>query len=122
MIKIKRVYDEVEKSDGYRVLVDRLWPRGIKREELVFDEWAQELSPSSKLRKEFSHEKKNWKNFIFRFKKELSSPTAQDKLKELAKKARKRNVTLIFAAKDEEHNNAVVLKDMIEKEIRDINE
>lgn len=115
MIKIKRAYEAAEKKDGYRVLVDRLWPRGIKKEELSYDEWAKELAPSTELRKFFSHNKENWKDFISRFKKELRSKEAKDKIKEIALKAKKRNVTLIFSAKDEDCNNAVVLKEVIEK-------
>src|SRR5690606_21153185 len=115
MIKVKRAYEDVEKKDGYRVLVDRLWPRGIKKEDLLYDEWAKELAPSSELRKFFSHDKEKWKEFSSRFKKELRKKEAKDKIIELANKAKKRNVTLIFSAKDEDYNNAIVLKEVIEK-------
>lgn len=118
MIKVKRVYEEVDKKDGYRVLVDRLWPRGIKKDDLIHDEWAKDLAPSSDLRKFFSHEKDKWKIFSSLYKKELkSSKESKERIKELVKKAKKSNVTLIYAAKDEEHNNAIILKEVIEKEI-----
>jgi len=119
MIKVKRAYEDVEKKDGYRVLVDRLWPRGIKKEDLLYDEWAKELAPSSELRKFFSHDKEKWKEFSSRFKKELRKKEAKDKIIELAKKAKKRNVTLIFSAKDEDYNNAILLKEVIEKTMRE---
>lgn len=122
MIKIKRAYEEAKKSDGYRVLVDRLWPRGIKKEELDFDEWAKELSPSKELRNFFSHDKDKWRDFSSRFKKELKSKNAKDKILFLAKQAKKKNVTLIYSAKDEEHNNAIVLQKVIEEEMKKLNE
>ncbi len=119
MIRIKRVYENAERKDGYRVLVDRLWPRGFKKEDLLYNEWAKELAPSVELRKFFSHDKEKWKDFSSRFKKELRNKEAKDKLVELAQKAKKTNVTLIFAAKDEEYNNAIVIKEMIEKIMRE---
>ncbi|HLW57282.1 MAG TPA: DUF488 family protein [Bacteriovoracaceae bacterium] len=122
MIKIKRAYEEAKKSDGYRVLVDRLWPRGIKKEELDFDEWAKELSPSKELRQFFSHDKEKWRDFSSRFKKELKSKDAKDKILFLAKQAKKKNVTLIYSAKDEEYNNAVVLQKIIEEEMKKLDE
>ncbi|MFA7614822.1 MAG: DUF488 family protein [Candidatus Caldatribacteriota bacterium] len=122
MIKIKRAYEEAKKSDGYRVLVDRLWPRGIKKEELDFDEWAKELSPSKELRQFFSHDKEKWRDFSSRFKKELKSKDAKDKILFLAKRAKKKNVTLIYSAKDEEHNNAIILQKVIEEEMKKLDE
>ena len=115
MIKIKRAYEPPEKKDGHRVLIDRMWPRGIKKEELEFDEWEKELAPSKELREYFGHEVSKWKTFQSRYKKELRSPEAKEKLAALAKKGFKKNLTLVYGAKDEEHNNAVVLKEVIEK-------
>lgn len=122
MIKVKRAYEEAEKKDGYRVLVDRLWPRGLKKEELEFDEWAKELSPSKELRQFFSHDKEKWKEFSSRFKKELKVKEAKEKIYNLAKRAKKKNVTLIYSAKDEEHNNAILLREIIEEEMKKIDE
>ena len=110
MLQIKRAYEPYQKKDGYRVLVDRLWPRGIKKEDLKIDEWAKELAPSTELRKFFNHDEHCWKEFQSRYRKELRAKEANDKLKELAHKSQNETVTLLFSAKDEKHNNAVVLQ------------
>ncbi len=115
MIKIKRVYQDAERTDGYRVLTDRLWPRGIKKSALKMDEWCKEIAPSSKLRIWFGHKPENWKKFRSQYLKELKAEAASQKLKELAKRAGKRKVTLLYAAKDEKHTHALVLKSAIEK-------
>lgn len=115
MIKIKRVYEEKQRGDGYRVLVDRLWPRGIKKSELELDEWSKEISPSSELRKTFSHDPEKFDRFQKAYQKELKSKDIQEKLAHLVKKARKSNVTLLYAARDEVHNNATVLKAFLEE-------
>jgi len=117
MIQIKRVYDSPQKGDGVRILVDRLWPRGIKKENLDYDEWPKELAPSSDLRKKFHSDSLSYSEFKKEYKKELKQDEAQDKILEIAKVAKKKKVTLLYGAKDTEHNNAVVLKEMIEKEI-----
>ena len=110
-IQIKRVYEDKSKDDGYRVFVDRLWPRGVSKEEAHFDEWMKELAPSTELRKWFDHKPERFEEFSKRYKKELAEKKELlDKLKELAKK---RKVTLLFAAKDTEINNAVVIKDIL---------
>jgi uncharacterized protein YeaO (DUF488 family) len=113
MVKLKRAYDPAEKADGYRVLVDRLWPRGIRKSDLVFDEWAKELSPSTELRKEFGHDPERWKEFRAHFQKELHAPELRKKIDALAALAQRKTVTLLYSARDEEHNNAVVLRDVI---------
>jgi len=105
------------KKDGYRVLVDRLWPRGIKKEDLPFDEWLKDLAPSTELRKEFGHDHKHWKSFISAYKKELRAEKSRALIEKLAKEGSKKTVTLLYGAHDEEHNNAVVLKQVLEKEI-----
>lgn len=115
MIKIKRVYESANKSDGYRVLIDRMWPRGIKKEELVYDEWLKDLAPSKELRQYFAHESDKWKDFKSLYRKELQTKEAREKLKLLGKRALKGTVTLIYSAKDEEHNNAIVLKEVISR-------
>lgn len=115
MIKIKRAYEPANRSDGYRVLIDRMWPRGIKKEDLIFDEWVKDLAPSKELRQYFAHESYKWKSFKSLYRKELHTKEAREKLKLLGKRALKGTVTLIYSAKDEEHNNAVVLKDIISR-------
>ena len=111
MIKIKRIYDPYAEDDGERVLVDRLWPRGIKKEDARCDLWLKDIAPSAGLRKWFSHDPARWQEFKKRYRKELED--RQDMIEDLKKEARKRTVTLLFAAKDSERNNAVVLKEII---------
>ena len=113
MMKIKRIYDPYAKDDGKRVLVDRLWPRGIKKEDARCDLWLKDLAPSTGLRKWFSHDPANWQEFKKRYRKELED--RQDMIEDLRRESRKGTVTLLFAAKDSERNNAVVLKEVIEE-------
>jgi len=112
---MKRAYEVAEDNDGYRVLIDRLWPRGIKKSDFVLDEWAKELAPSSELRKSFGHDPSKWKEFRTRYQMELRAPEAREKIGDLVKRARRSNVTLVYSARDEDHNDAVVLKDVIER-------
>ena len=112
MIKIKRVYDRTEKTDGMRVLVDRLWPRGIKKDDAALDLWLKDIAPSDELRKWFSHDPSKWQEFRTRYKKELKDKPGM--IADLKKTARKGRVTLVYAAKDTERNNAVVLKELLE--------
>lgn len=114
MIKIKRAYEPADKEDGYRVLIDRLWPRGIKKSDLVLDEWAKGLAPSAELRKSFGHAPARWKAFRTRYRMELRAPAARQQIGDLAKLARRMTVTLVYSARDQEHNDAVVLKDILE--------
>ncbi len=115
MIKTKRIYDPPSKDDGKRVLVDRLWPRGIKRDDARIDEWLKDIAPSDELRKWFPHEPSKWQEFRKRYKEELQGrPNLIEKLRIAAKGGR---VTLLFAAKDKEHNNAAVLKEVLEHRI-----
>ncbi|HEY9363252.1 MAG TPA: DUF488 domain-containing protein [Chitinophagaceae bacterium] len=107
-IKIKRVYEPAAKSDGTRILVDRLWPRGIKKEEANVDAWLKEIAPSTDLRKWFNHEPEKWMAFTKKYKKELESSPALHELLALLK--RHKGITLVYSAKDEEHNQAVVLQ------------
>lgn len=111
MITIKRAYEKAEKSDGRRVLVDRLWPRGVSKAKLKLDAWEKELAPSTELRKWFGHDPARWNEFKKRYKAELRAH--KDELKALAGSAKR--VTLIYGAKDTEHNEAVVLQDVLEK-------
>lgn len=117
MIQIKRVYEGPQRSDGQRVLVDRLWPRGMKKSELIFSKWPKEITPSSEIRKSFAHKKENFSEFKKKYKKELHRKEAKEEIHELAKRAKEGTVTLLYGAKDEKINHAVVLKEVIEKEI-----
>ena len=109
MIKIKRIYEEYDKADGYRMLVDRLWPRGMKKENAKIDEWNKDISPSTELRKKFHNGEDDFATFTKEYKKELGkNKEAVQRIKDLAKK---KKVTLLYAAKDEEHNHAKVLAD-----------
>jgi len=114
MIQAKRAYDPPAKGDGARFLVDRLWPRGIKKEELKIDGWLKEVAPSDDLRKWFDHDPDRWEEFRARYAKELDEkPEALDPIREAARQG---DITLIFAAKDTEHNNAVALKAYLEEQ------
>jgi uncharacterized protein YeaO (DUF488 family) len=117
LVQIKRAYEPYSKQDGFRVLIDRLWPRGIKKEKLALDAWMKELSPSTELRKKFGHDPELWKDFQSKYEKELKSPEARESIEHLAKMAKKRRVTLLYSAHDEAHNDAVVLKKVISREM-----
>ncbi|RDS81571.1 DUF488 domain-containing protein [Dyella monticola] len=107
-IAIKRVYEPFATSDGYRVLVDRVWPRGLKKEDAALDIWAKELAPSTALRKWFGHEPARWEAFRHRYATELDARASF--WQPLVTRAERHRVTLLFGAKDEEHNQAVALK------------
>lgn len=114
MIKLKRIYDTPSPDDGVRVLVDRLWPRGIKKENAKIDAWEKSLAPTTELRKWFGHDVEKWDEFRERYAKELvDNPSFADFAEKISKEA---VVTLLFGAKDTIHNNAVVLKDVIENQ------
>ena len=117
MIKLKRVYDDPSSADGERLLVDRLWPRGLKKEKAHLDDWLKDLAPSDELRKWFAHDPERWEEFQQRYSDELEDPDNKSQIEALLKKARQGTVTLVFAAKDEEKNNAVVLKQYLEKQL-----
>ncbi len=110
-ISIKRVYDKVNKTDGYRILVDRIWPRGIKKEEARLDDWAKEIAPSTELRKWFGHEPEKFEDFAIKYRKELEGKA--EKLEKIRNVAKTQKVTLLYAAKDEEYNQAMVLLDVL---------
>jgi uncharacterized protein YeaO (DUF488 family) len=113
MIKLKRAYEPHAKSDGQRILVERLWPRGITKEKAKIDLWMKEIAPSPELRKWYAHDIEKWAEFTERYLKELKQNKDQLlRLQELIKEP----VTFIYAAKDEEHNSALVLKDLLEDE------
>jgi uncharacterized protein YeaO (DUF488 family) len=115
-IQVKRAYDPPASSDGARILVDRLWPRGISKDKLQLDTWMKDIAPSNELRKWFHAGDHTWGDFRRRYFKELS---AQPQLvAELRKKARGQTVTLIYAGRDEQHNNAVALKEYLQGKSR----
>lgn len=113
MIKIKRVYEAAEKSDGRRFLVERLWPRGIKKEALKMDAWLKDAAPSADLRKWFAHDPLKWAEFQRRYQAELKANAAD--WQTIVDAAKQGNVTLLYSAHDLEHNNALVLKSFLEK-------
>ncbi len=114
MIYIKRAYEELEQNEGYRVLVDRLWPRGLSKEKLKIDLWLKEIAPSNELRKSFGHDPQKWDEFRTKYIKELKEK--KDLLSLIKEKEKEKgNLTLIYAAKDQEHNNAVVLLELLTK-------
>ncbi len=115
-IVVKRVYERAVCTDGYRVLVDRLWPRGVAREALPMDLWAKELAPSSALRQWFGHDVDRWDSFRHRYAAELD--TLADHWHPLAERGARHPVTLLYGARDEEHNNARVLKEYLEHWLR----
>lgn len=116
MLKIKRVYEEPKKDDGYRILVDRLWARGETKVKADLDDWAKEIAPSTELRKSFGHEESNYDDFERKYMEELDkNDEAKTFLKLVKDKLKLGNVTLLYGAKNEVINNAVVLKEWIEK-------
>lgn len=114
-VALKRVYAEPSPQDGTRVLVDRLWPRGLKKEDAALDAWLKDLAPSEELRKWFHAHPQQWSKFRERYLKELANPAAHDALQKLYEfKEQRRRLTLLFASRNEEQNNAVVLKQLVE--------
>lgn len=113
MLKIKRVYEEAKAGDGARFLVDRLWPRGMKKEKLNMKAWMKDVAPSPNLRQWFGHDPRKWKEFQHRYQAELeANPDAWKPILEAAKRG---NVTLLYSARDTEHNSALVLKSFLEE-------
>jgi uncharacterized protein YeaO (DUF488 family) len=110
-IRTKRIYDPAEPGDGYRVLIDHVWPRGISRERARLDQWARELAPSDALRTWFDHVPERFDEFRSRYRHELEQHA--DLLQQLRARARTRPVTILYAARDREHNNAVVLAELL---------
>ncbi|BBL79897.1 hypothetical protein RxyAA322_17510 [Rubrobacter xylanophilus] len=112
-LRVKRVYEEPAEDDGWRVLVDRVWPRGLSRERARISEWRRDLAPSGELRKWFGHRPERWEEFKERYRRELAEGDRLEDLRELARRAEGENVTLLFGAKDTEHNNARALAEFI---------
>ena len=113
MLKIKRIYDPASPDDGQRIYIDRLWPRGRKKEEVRIDEWLREIAPSTELRKWFSHDPARYAEFKKRYEKELEEKS--EILDRIRKAARKGTVTLLFSAKDTEHNNATAIRELLQR-------
>lgn len=109
-IGLRRVYDEPGPDDGYRVLVDRLWPRGMSHEHARVDEWCRDVAPSNELREWFGHDPAKWQGFVERYRAELAGNAAVEPLVERAVAGR---LTLVYGARDTEHNQAVVLRDVL---------
>jgi uncharacterized protein YeaO (DUF488 family) len=112
MVKVKRIYEEPEKGDGFRVLVDRVWPRGVSKERAHLDLWLKEVAPSDALRKWFGHDPNRWAEFAVKYRKELRGK--KEMVRQLKKlEAENGTVTLLYSAHDEEHNQAVVLSEFL---------
>ena len=115
MIRIKRVYSEPSRRDGLRILVDRVWPRGISKHRAHIVEWRKDLAPTTSLRKWFGHKPARWIEFRRRYRAELARSGMKQELKELARLSRKRTITLVYSAVDERYNQAVVLKELLDE-------
>lgn len=114
-IWLRRAYEKPTRNDGYRVLVDRLWPRGVSKEDLRIDEWCKDIAPSNDLRKWFGHDPARWEGFVKSYREELADH--DQAVGALVERARSGRITLVFAAGDTEHNNAVVLGRLIEERL-----
>jgi uncharacterized protein YeaO (DUF488 family) len=110
-VRTKRAYDAAERGDGYRVLIDHVWPRGVSKQRAKLDEWAKELAPSNGLRKWFGHVPERFQEFRSRYRDELKDQG--ERVADLRRRARKGAVTIVYAARDREHNNAVVLAELL---------
>ena len=112
MVKLKRIYEEPEKSDGFRILVDRLWPRGVSKGKAALDLWLKDVAPSNALRKWFGHDPKKWLEFQKKYKSEIAvNKEIFNQLREIVKK--RKNITLLYASKDEKHNEAIVIMNLL---------
>ena len=112
-IRLKRVYDPPTADDGWRVLVDRVWPRGLSKAEARVDEWLGELAPSTELRKWFGHQPNRWDEFRARYQDELKAPEQRQRLQHVRELASKESVSILYGAKDQEHNQAVVIAEQL---------
>jgi uncharacterized protein YeaO (DUF488 family) len=116
MIQLKRVYEKPSRKDGFRILVDRLWPRGLTKERAAVKLWLKDAAPSTELRKWFGHDPAKWKQFQTRYRTELGEK--KEVLDLLKQKSKEHTVTLVYGARDEEHNEALALKMILEGQTR----
>lgn len=115
-VQIKRAYEKPSKTDGFRVLVDRVWPRGVSKEKLHLDAWAKDIAPSTELRQWFGHDPERWPEFKRRYERELRSPEVKRIVKSLIEEAHPAStITLVYGAADTEHNQAVALRGVFER-------
>lgn len=114
-VDIRRVYDAPEGDEGLRVLVDRLWPRGVRKDELQYDLWEKDIAPTPALRKWFGHSPERWEEFHDKYRKELAQPQVQERLKAIVKEAGKRKITLLYGARDPDHNHVLILAQTLRK-------
>jgi uncharacterized protein YeaO (DUF488 family) len=119
IIRIKRIYDSPKEDNSYRILVDRLWPRGLSKEKTRIDLWQKDIAPSNTLRKWFGHDEKKWDEFKRKYFKELDKKSNRDAVDRIIKLAKEQNsITLLYGTKEERFNNAVALKDYLEEKIK----
>ena len=116
VLKLKRVYEPAARSDGRRILVDRLWPRGLTKEKAALDEWMKEIAPSTELRRWFAHDPEKWPEFQKRYRQELRAHA--DLVREIAARASRGRVTLVYGARDELRNEAVVLAAVVSSKLK----
>lgn len=112
-IEIERLYDAAQSTDGYRVFIDRLWPRGVSKDEFHYDAWCKDMAPTPELRKWFGHRVQNWPQFCERYRAELRQPEQQERIAALLEAAGDQTVVLLYGAKDREHNHAIILAEEI---------
>lgn len=117
-VRTKRAYAAPSDDDGCRVLVDRLWPRGLARKALALDAWVKDAAPSDELRQWFNHDVARWGEFVTRYRAELKQPPASEAVAELVRYARQRSLTLVYGARDEAHNNAIVLSEIVTQRLQ----
>jgi len=114
-IRLKRAYEPASPEDGARILVDRLWPRGVAKADAALDGWMKDIAPSAGLRQWFAHDPARWDEFVRRYRAELAAPERQDALRDLLRRASLSDLTLLYGARDESHNEAVVLKAVLDE-------
>jgi len=118
MVVTKRVYEPAAKSDGYRVLIDRLWPRGVSKEKAQLDAWEKDVAPSAELRKWYQHEPAKWAEFRKRYEQELKAAPAQDVLDDLVRRAKRGRVTLVYGSKAAEISDVAVLEKLMRERLK----
>ena len=115
MIKTRRIYDKPEADDGFRILVDRIWPRGLKKNDVKIDLWQKDIAPSNAIRKWFNHDQRKWDKFKSNYYEELKHK--QELVKILLEKAEKGTITLFYSSKEEKYNNAIALKEFLQSKL-----